>query len=368
MTFQPNQLILTEKFNTMKKALMILTTLLFNVFVGGAIAAATGFNPLAVIGGGMALSIAMPNLQGVMPMAVQKEIWMNSIVEGLFADNTFLSKAFNADEFVNQGKTVHIPNAGSPSNVVRNRNTFPATVKHRADIDLTFDLDEFTTDPIRIPHADTVELSYNKRESVLGQDRRKLAEEVANHFVYLWSPASSSVIRTSGDAVAAHTPAATGNRTALTQGDVLAAMNNFNEKDVPQENRYMLVDAVMYGQLLASLTDKDSQAFHAQANIAQGIMGKLWSFNIMMRSKAARYTTALSAKAWTTAGTTTDHGAALAWHYDSVCRAMGEVNMFDNPSDPTYYGDIYSFLVRAGGRPMRNDVAGLLAIVQEAAS
>ena len=33
-------------------------------------------------------------------------------------------------------------------------------------------------------------------------------------------------------------------------------------------------------------------------------------------------------------------------------------------NDPTYYGDIYSFLARAGGRPMRNDVAGLLAIRQ----
>jgi hypothetical protein len=64
-------------------------------------------------------------------MAITKEIWMQAIVEGLFADNTFLSKAFNADEFVNQGRTVHIPNAGAPSNVVKNRNTFPATVNSR---------------------------------------------------------------------------------------------------------------------------------------------------------------------------------------------------------------------------------------------
>jgi len=307
----------------------------------------------------------MPNLNGVMPMAVQKEIWMNSIVEGLFADNTFLSKAFNADEFVNQGRTVHIPNAGSPSNVERNRKNFPATVKHRDDVDLEFDLDEFTTDPIRIPHADNVELSYNKRESVLGQDKRKLAEEVANHFIYLWSPSSTYIKRTTGSAVTAHTPAATDNRKAFVQADIKAAMDHFNNADIPQENRFMLVDAVMYSQLLDSLTDKDSLAFHSLANIPQGILGKLWTFNIMMRSKAGRYTSALNAKAWTSAGASTDHGAAIAWHYDSVCRALGEVNMFEKEDDPTYYGDIYSFLVRAGGRPMRNDVAGLLAIVQD---
>jgi len=36
-------------------------------------------------------------------------------------------------------------------------------------------------------------------------------------------------------------------------------------------------------------------------------------------------------------------------------------------NSPTYYGDIYAFEVRAGGRAMRNDVKGLLAIVQDAA-
>ena len=28
-------------------------------------------------------------------MAIQREIWINSIVEGLFADTSFLSKAYN---------------------------------------------------------------------------------------------------------------------------------------------------------------------------------------------------------------------------------------------------------------------------------
>ena len=48
-------------------------------------------------------------------MAVQKEIWQRTIVEGLFADNTFMAKAVNDDMYVNEGKKVHIPNAGAPS-------------------------------------------------------------------------------------------------------------------------------------------------------------------------------------------------------------------------------------------------------------
>ncbi|HBL73829.1 MAG TPA: hypothetical protein DD458_01245 [Prolixibacteraceae bacterium] len=297
-------------------------------------------------------------------MAVQKEIWMSSLVEQLFANNSFMSKAFNADEFVTN-KTCHIPNAGVASNVEKNRKSFPATVKTRADVDLTFDLDEYTTDPIKIPHADTVELSYNKRESVLKNDKAKLIEEVSNDFIYKWSAPSSSVIRTTGTGATAHLPSATGNRKKFVKADVLAAMNDFNSKDIPQEGRYMLVDAVMYGQLINDLTDKDSMAFYSQADVANGVLGKLFTFNIMMRSKSGRYTAALAPKAWTETGVTTDQAAVLAWHEGSVCRALGQTEMFDDEKNPLYYGDIYSFLVRAGGRPMRNDVAGLLAIVQD---
>jgi hypothetical protein len=350
----------------MKKLIALLFAVVF-AMIGGSVAAfATGLNPVAV-GGALFAASFLPQPQGVLSMALQKEIWMASIVEGLFANDMFLSKAFNADEFVNMGKTVHIPNAGSGSGVSKNRSSFPATVSARTDVDLTFDLDEFTTDPIRIPNAENVELSYSKRDSVLRVDRATLIESVSNDFIYKWSPASTYTIRTTGAAVAAHLPSATGNRKLFTKDDVKAAMLNFNKANVPQIGRYMLADADMYQQLLDSLTDKDAIAFHSQADAANGVMGKLYSFNIMMRSKAGRYNTSVAPKLWTAAGATTDHGAVICWHENSVCRALGEVTMFDKLADPTYYGDIYSFLVRAGGRAMRNDVAGLLAVVQDTA-
>jgi hypothetical protein len=346
----------------------ILFMLMFNFLVAGLVATAAGLNPLAVFGVGTGLSLFVPKMNGVISMAIQKEIWMASIVEGLFANNTFLAKAFNADEFVNQGKTVHIPNAGSPSGVVKNRADFPATVTARTDVDLTFNLDEFTTDPIRIPQADTVELSYNKRESVLRQDKAVLVETISNALIFAWSLDSSSNIKTTGDTVAAHTPAATGDRKALTKEDIKRAMDIFNGQDVPQEGRYMLIDAVMYGQLLDSLTTHETMAFMGAADVVTGVLGKLYGFNIMMRSKAGWYDNAVTPKDWLTGtGETTDNGAAIAWHTNSVCRALGEVVMFDHVSDPTYYGDIYSFLIRCGGRPMRYDVKGLLAIIQDEA-
>lgn len=296
-------------------------------------------------------------------MAIQKEIWMRAIVEGLFASNSFLSKAFNADEYVEAGKIVHIPQAGAASKTKKNRTERPATVNVRNDTDLTFPLNEFTTDPILITNAEKVELSYDKRESVLRQDKLALYDDVAMDLIFSWSPGSERVIETTGEAVDAYTPSATGKRKAITKGDVSALMTKFNAENIPQEGRYLLLDAMMYSQLLNSLTENENSAFLASADAQNGVLGKLFSFNVMMRSRAALYTTAKAPKAWSESGAATDLAAALAWHDQSVCRALGEVKAFEQEGAPEYYGDIYSFLLRAGGSIMCSDNAGVMALV-----
>src|ERR1043165_4073960 len=102
-------------------------------------------------------------------MGIQNEIWTDHIQANLFKDNEFLNYAFNADQYVLMGKVVHIPNAGVTANIIKNRTSLPATVIQRTDIDITYSIDEFTTDPILIPNADTVELSYDKLTNVLSE-------------------------------------------------------------------------------------------------------------------------------------------------------------------------------------------------------
>lgn len=300
-------------------------------------------------------------------MAITVEIWQNSIVSGLFAENSFLSKAFNADEYVN-AKVVHIPNAGAPSGVSKNRTQLPAQVAKRTDSDLTFTMDEYTTNPVLIPHAETVELSYDKRESVLKMDKQALEAEVAKAFILNWSTTQAkSIIETTGEEVVAHVPSATGNRKGLIKADVLKVFTLFNMQNIPQEGRYLLIDAVMYEQLLNSLSAQESQAFHALADLSRGIIGKLLSFNVILRSEVGVYGANKQPKLYGSSPTTTDNAAAIAWHEDSVCRALGEVKAFENEGDPSYYGDVYSFLVRCGGRIIRADGKGVAAIVQATA-
>ncbi|MGV4477160.1 hypothetical protein ACQ1QU_09520, partial [Ornithobacterium rhinotracheale] len=113
-------------------------------------------------------------------MGLEREIWKKTIEEKLKEDNTFLNHISDvSSENILAGKIVHIPQAGAPSKVVKNRKTLPADVKQRKDTEVLYQIDEYTTDPVHIPHAETVELSYDKRRSVLDQDIANLSEEVA---------------------------------------------------------------------------------------------------------------------------------------------------------------------------------------------
>lgn len=294
-------------------------------------------------------------------MALQKQIWINSIVEGLFADNTFASRSLNHSMFVND-KKVHVPNAGSAPTIVKNRSVFPGTASGRTDYDLDYDIDEYTSDPVHIQDAEKVELSYNKRESVLKQTKSALADSVHGDLIVSWTPVGYAKVGTSGSSVPAHLASATGNRKAMTRGDVMAIKKQFDIDDIPQTGRCLLLDSVMYNQLLESLTEAQANAFLNSADAQRGIVGNIYGFDVYQRSSVLR-TVANGGTLASSAGAT-DAAAGLAWHEDFVSHALGEAKIFDNQDDPLYYGDIMSALVRAGGKYCRHDKKAVCVIYQ----
>lgn len=117
-------------------------------------------------------------------MAVRKELWARTIIEGLYPDDSFMTKSIDDSQYVYLGKKVHVPQAGAAPNVEKNRTSLPATAKKREDTDLEYEIAEFTTDPVYIPNADNYELSFSKRESVVRVARNELMEKVAAVAVY----------------------------------------------------------------------------------------------------------------------------------------------------------------------------------------
>ena len=300
-------------------------------------------------------------------MAIQKEIWTNHLQGSLFKDNEFLNYCFVADQYVLQGKVVHIPNAGAAPTIVRNRSSLPATVTTRTDVDITYSIDEFTSDPILIPNADTVELSYDKMTSVLSESESAIKETAADWMMYNWRvETASQIVRTSGANVNAHLPSATGTRKKLSLADIKAARLIFNKQNVPKADRYMMVDSDMYEQLVDEMNVTQYRDASKEYDLPAGVVNKLYGFYIMERSNTLVANNAGTPVIQTpgTAATINDNGVVLLWQKDCVERALGTVDFFEQQNAPTYYGDIYSALIRMGGRKRRNDYKGVVAIIQ----
>lgn len=300
-------------------------------------------------------------------MALNKEVWQQTIVENLYPDNSFATKSVDDSAFIDN-KTVHIPNAGVASSVVKNRTKTPAEIKKRTDNDLSYQMDELTTDPIQIPNIETIQYSYSKRESVITNDRAALQDAAHENLLHRWGTgAESNVVETTGAEIDAHTSStSTGKRKSINRNDVYALMTKFDADNVPQNDRYLLLDAYMYSQLLADLTNADKQAFFASANAQKGVLGELAGFQIMKRSRVLRLNASKKVLGWDETGVAGELAAGFAWQKDSVSRALGNFKMFENVGAPEYYGDIYSFLIMTGGACRRYDKKGV-ALIAEAA-
>ncbi len=349
-----------------KFIISFLTAVLVAIFSGSVFATALEV-PMYITAPAIMLMSFIPMPSGVTFMAVQKEIWTNYIVEHLFKNNNFLNFAINHDQYVVGGKVVHIPQAGAPSGAVRNRTNLPATVTIRNDIDILYALDEFTTNPRLITNAEQVELSYDKIQSVIGEDTNVLRELVAEWILYHWRPeGSEQIIRTSGDPIPAHLPNGTGNRKKITIEDLRKAKVKFNKQGIPLADRYCMLDAEIENQLTSELTAGDAKDFSRYYDAENGIIGKLESFNIITRESVLAASNDATPIVFTPDATLPSdaNAVALCWHRSAVARALGEVKMFEDTNSPQYYGDVYSFLLRAGGKKHRNDQKGIVGIVQ----
>ena len=215
-----------------------------------------------------------------------------------------------------------------------------------------------------------MELSYDKRTSIISNDRAQLQNAAHENLLERWGkgvPASNVLLTTGTTERDAHTSeTATGKRKRITKNDLLAIMTRMDADNVPEEGRYLLLDAHMYADLLADLSESDKWMFQNSADVQRGVLGNLWGLNIMKRSKVLRVKNDKALLPWGEDAVAGELAAALAWHDKSVSRALGEVKMFDSTNNPMYYGDIYSFLLRTGGSVRRYDKKGIYLLAEAA--
>lgn len=300
------------------------------------------------------------------------ETWANYIIERFWKDNAFLKFAYDDSQYVVAGRIIHIPQPGSKPNVVKNRNVFPGTAVRRADTDIVYALDEYTTDPTHIPNIDAIHLSYNKQDSVLGDHMQVMDETVAEDMLIKWG-SNASIVRTTGaqiiNGVASQlqvgpSGAQAGNRYAFTHRDLKGLMTTFNVNNVPKDDRYVLIDDNMFDAFYDTLGETNARDFSRFMDAQNGVIGRLHTFNIMTRSSVLATSNADAIKAMGSALAATDNLCSIAWQKNSVAFAIGDKKLFQRINDPLYYGDVHSALLMAGGRVRRADGLGVYIIAQ----
>lgn len=339
----------------------------------GLVEKVTGIPAPVVVAGLIVLALALTAFKkqtslpkGVHACDVQVEIWANYIIERFWKDNSFLKHVHSDSQYVLAGKVVHIPQVGAKPEVVKNRNVFPAVAVKRADTDVSYILEPYTSTPAHIEDADKYELSYDKINSVFGDHAGAVNEVVAEELIVKWLTGLSgkSLLATSGANAAATAPGATGSVKLLTAADVRKAMTQMNVDNVPKDNRFILPSANMLDHLIQSLSDSQYRDFSSYVDAKEGVIGKLFGFTFLDRSAVAVAGETGVVKPYGAESAGTDKEVTMCWQKDALAAALGEVKFFDNVNDPQYYGDVYSALLRAGGRRRRADNKGIIEIYQ----
>ncbi len=308
---------------------------------------------------------------------LQVEVWDSTIQEKLREDNTFLQHIADvSDANIINGTIVHLPQAGEPSNVVKNRKTLPATVKQRADSQVLYLIDEYTTDPVHIKHADTVELSYDKRRSVLDQDIANLSDQVAEGMLtnFVVSPVGdnkelpeTNILLTAGKEVDPTLEGATGKRKAYSLTDLQRMRNFFLKQKAWNEGQmYALLTPEAITELFPADSPVTATYMQATSEVERraGIIYKVQGWNILVRGSVYQMGADKSFKAFGAVADATDTEGCLFWNKNMLEKAIGTTEAFERIADPTWYGDIYSFLVRMGGRARRKNYEGVGVLMQ----
>lgn len=300
-------------------------------------------------------------------MGLQKEIWVADIKETLHQGSEFIMAGTDYSAFVSN-HTVHIPQSGAGSAIAKNRSVLPATITQRTDTELTFDLNEYTTDPVLITDLDALQVSYAKRNSVLGQHLNVLNERIGTEVAFDWTPSGSAslVLRTSG-ASTSQLPnsTATGTRKLITKEDIARMARKLDDDNVPMNDRFLVLPTLMYYELFGidALVRAD---FGRVADQTNGVVNEIFGFKVFKRPTTILFNSASAGvkKAVGSADATTDCAGAFAFQKQSVAQALGAIKVFADEDKPEFYGSVFSALLMHGSTKLRTDNKGIVALAQ----
>ena len=288
---------------------------------------------------------------------LNKEIWVDQLMENFYPDSSFLRYGRDFSVLVDHD-AINMAEAGLDPVVLVNNKTYPISITQRIDTPIRIELDTFETENTLVRRPEVIEYAYSQLESVLMGHRNilraKTAEKAAHAYAPLENTKFTPVIPTSGG-VATHN---SWQRKRLSFEDILNLKELFDNEDVPLEDRYL----VLHPSHLTDLILMDVKAFKDITDIVNGQPKRFAGFGIMQFSKPAIYNSETMVKKEYGADVEeTDTFCSFAFQAGEIMKADGNVYMYAREDDPEERGTIVGFDKRFIALPIRN--RGIGAIV-----
>jgi hypothetical protein len=279
-------------------------------------------------------------------MPVNKNIWLDQIMENFYPQGDFLTQSVDMSENVEYNK-INLAEAGVDPAVLLNNNTYPIATAQRNDNTLELPLATLDTENTLVRNVEEKEASYNKMESVLRGHRNSLQAFCRRYAAHGWAPQANGTF-TPVQATSGAT--ADGFKKASFE-DFLKLEAAFRDLDVDLDQ----LNVVIPSRMLADLRSEDLKLFKEVMSD-----NKLFSFKMHTFTRTPLFTSAGAKKPWGAARVATDSNAAVAWVSTEVMRADGTVDMFATYKDPGQRGDIVGFQKRFLALPIRGKYIGAL--------
>lgn len=296
---------------------------------------------------------------------IQQELWLSEIQENIFKGLEAISVAGTNDSAFVNGVTIHIPNAGTAATVTKGNSTYPVATSTRTDNDNTYNLTNYEMGPLRLGWVEQLQLNYDKEKSLINDLVGGISERVARELMISWYHyTSGAYVTTTGSNYTAHAPSATSTRKGLTGADLRAAAGILDKQLIPMSERYLLVDSIMFWQLMDDL-EYNADRVGVLGNGLQTAPGTPYGFTVIQMPAVVYATSAGVVNAYGAAGATTDQAVALALQKSAVSWALTGTEMFESVDrDAANFGKLISASVYGGGKYRRYDKKGVVPIIQ----
>lgn len=307
--------------------------------------------PFAATAVGIGLVSAItPSNDSVVLAGLNKEIWLPDLMEGFYADDMFISECRDMSPFVSNN-TINLAEAGVNPDVMINNSSYPISVSQRTDRALALPLDTYDTENTRIRKAETAELSYDKRKSIIYGHKQAIRMKFLEYAAHRIAPDTDGtytpLIATTGADNG-------GGNKAMKWANVRALQKRFDNAEIPTDGRII----VLSQQHLTDLETEDLDRYNKVMD-----KGTICSFKIykLADARLPRYKNTDGSKvAWEAAVANTDVNASIAFHKDEVMRAQGELDMFSDEKSAEQRADLIGFQMRGLSMPIRDK--GIAAI------